>query len=128
MGGKDGVLANESMVCYFRDFEALTIINLSALDTSKTTSMREIFLGVSKLTNIDLNNFDTFNVTNMDGMVFTCRSLTNLDLTRFNTSKVISMDSTFYGCINVSNKWVIGLSTTITEKFKNWGTDHVTII
>ena len=95
IGGKEGIIANESMMSYFRDFNTITSLDLSALDTSKVTNMLNMFLGCSSLTSLDLSNFDTSNVTNMSGMFYLVNSIKILDLTSFNTSKVTDMSDMF---------------------------------
>ena len=97
IGGKEGIIANESMVNYFSNFDAITSINLSALDTSKTTDMSGMFSGCSSLTSLDVSNFDTSNVIDMNTMFYNISSVKTLDLTNFNTSKVTDMSSMFGG-------------------------------
>ncbi len=128
IGGKGGIIANESMIRYFADFSKMTSIDLSALDTSEVTNMGGMFGECSSLTSLDLRNFDTSNVTNMSGMfcgrfdfpmniveinisnfdtsnvtdmsaMFAfCRSLTSLDVSNFDTSNVTDMRVMFYYC------------------------------
>ncbi len=107
IGGKDGIIANESMVAYFFEFSNMTSIDLSALDTSKTTDMSAMFAGNS-LTSLDVSNFDTSNVTNMSAMFSSCSSLISLNVSNFNTSNVTNMSGMFSSCsslisLNVSN-------------------------
>ena len=103
IGGKEGIIANENMVNYFSNFDAITSIDLSALDTSKTTNMSAMFDECNSLTSLDVSNFDTSKVTYMGGMFFNCESLTNLEISNFDTSKVISMSNMFYGCGSLTN-------------------------
>ena len=98
IGGKDGIIANESMVEYFYWFSEVTSIDLSALDTSEVTNMKGMFARCSSLTNLDLSNFDTSNVTDMSNMFSECNGLTSLDVSKFNTSKVTDMSNMFYYC------------------------------
>ena len=65
IGGKGGIIANEIMIYYFFNFEKMTSIDLSALDTSEVTNMVIMFSGCSKLTSLDVSNFDTSKVTYM---------------------------------------------------------------
>ncbi len=101
IGGKGGIIANESMICYFAAFDKMTSIDLSALDTSKVTDMSTMFVGCSSLTSLDVSNFDTSNVTNMDFMFDECSSLTSLDLSTFDTSRVTDISSIFNNCENL---------------------------
>ena len=98
IGGKDGIIANESMIYYFAGFEKMTSIDLSALDTSEVTNMSCMFQSCSILTSLDVSNFDTSNVTDMSGMFSACWKLTSLDVSNFNTSNVTNMEAMFYYC------------------------------
>ncbi|MCI2041861.1 MAG: DUF285 domain-containing protein [Bacilli bacterium] len=133
IGGKGGIIANESMIGYFSGFNKMTSIDLSALDTSEVTNMMLMFASCSSLTSLDVSNFDTSKVTSMREMFRNCTSLTSLNLRNFDTSKVTNMSWMFTGCdkltqITVSNKWVIKSGTSTTEMFSRCGTDHVTVI
>ena len=88
IGGKGGIIANESMIGYFSGFTKMTSIDLSSLDTSEVTNMVGMFEGCEGLTSLDVSKFDTSNVTNMSGMFAWCSSLTSLDLRNFDTSEV----------------------------------------
>ena len=113
IGGKGGIIANESMIGYFGGFNKITSIDLSSLDTSQVTDMSKMFFGCSSLTSLDVSNFDTSQVTDMSYMFRMCSSLTSLDLSNFDTSKVTNMSGMFGGLygfpsmgiekINVSN-------------------------
>ena len=98
IGGKGGIIANESMVGYFAVFDKMTSVDLSALDTSKVTNMYAMFSGCISLTSLDVSNFDTSNVTNMKDMFGYCHSLTSLDVRSFNTSNVTNMWWLFREC------------------------------
>ena len=98
IGGKAGIIANESMINYFADFNKMTSIDLSALDTSEVTNMSSMFELCKKLTNLDVSKFDTSNVTDMSSMFDECYSLTSLDLSKFDTSNVTDMDCMFFHC------------------------------
>jgi surface protein len=103
IGGKGGIIANESMVGYFERFRQMTSIDLSALDTSEVTNMGGMFIGCSSLTNLDVSNFDTSQVTNMEGMFSDCSDLTSLDVRNFDTSKVTDMHGMFGGCRSLTS-------------------------
>ena len=108
IGGKGGIIANESMVGYFVGFNKMTSIDLSALDTSQVTNMFGMFTSCSSLTSLDLRNFDTSNVTDMSTMFVGCSSLTSLDVSKFDTSSVTDMSHMFAFCsslisLDVSN-------------------------
>ncbi|WP_294757662.1 BspA family leucine-rich repeat surface protein [uncultured Lactobacillus sp.] len=62
----------------------LTSINgLDKLDTSKVTSMLQMFMDCTKMTSLDLSSFDTTNVTNFSTMFAFDPSLTSVDLSSF---------------------------------------------
>ena len=129
IGGKGGIVANESMIGYFSGFNKMTSVDLSALDTSQVTDMSFMFsecriltsLDVSKfntskvtdmsnmfsycnrLINLDLRNFDTSKVTNMSSMFAESGGLTSLDVSKFDTSKVKDMSSMFYSCSSLTS-------------------------
>ena len=88
IGGKGGIIANESMIGYFDGFEKMTSIDLSVLDTSEVTNMSGMFAGCSQLTSLNVSNFDTSNVTNMDFMFCECPALATVDQTKFANANV----------------------------------------
>ena len=112
IGGKDGIMANQSMEDYFNGFSKVTSIDLSAFDTSKVTSMNNMFSNCSSLTILDLSDFNTLKVTDMSEMFSNCFSLTSLDLSNFNTKKVTDMNNMFSNCYSLSNLDVSNFHTT----------------
>ena len=95
IGGKGGIIANESMVGYFYWFSEVTSMDLSALDTSQVTDMEHMFHFCYDLTSLDVSKFDTSKVTNMSYMFYNCRSLTSLDVSKLDTSNVTNMSGMF---------------------------------
>ena len=102
---------------------AVTSADLSNIDTSKITSMSNLFTGCSNLTSLNISNWNISNVTNMtnmfsvySGMFRTqpaCSSLTTLDLSNWDTSNVTSMSGIFNGMTHLQQvtfgsnwKWV----------------------
>ena len=112
IGGKGGIIANESMIGYFDGFEKMTSIDLSVLDTSQVTNMMVMFYGCRNLTSLDVSKFDTSQVTSMNGMFFNCRSLTSLDVSNFDTSQVANMFAMFYDCNKLTNLDVSNFDTS----------------
>jgi surface protein len=98
IGGKGGIIANESMMGYFAGFSKMTSIDLSALDTSEVTNMNNMFSGCGSLLSLDVSKFDTSKVTDMGSMFSGCNSLTSLEVNKFDTSKVTAMYFMFSGC------------------------------
>ena len=117
IGGKGGIIANESMIGYFSGFSEMTSIDLSALDTSEVKNMMGMFGGCIKLTSLDVSNFDTSEVTDMSYMFSYCSRLTSLDVSNFDTSSVTNMDSMFCNC----PAW----NTVDQTKFSNANECHV---
>ena len=103
IGGKDGIIANESMIYYFNGFSKALSMDLSAFDTLKVTDMSEMFSNCSSLTSLDLSNFDTSKVTDMSSMFSSCSSLTSLDLSKFDTLQVTDMNGMFFGCSSLTS-------------------------
>ncbi len=121
IGGKGGIIANESMVGYFVGFNKMTSIDLSALDTSQVIDMSAMFGRCSSLTSLDLSNFDTSKVINMSNMFRFCKSLTSLDVSNFDTSNVTDMSYMFSDCSRLTNLDVSNFNapelTDITDMF-----------
>ena len=103
IGGKGGIIANESMIRYFADFSKMTSIDLSALDTSEVTNMSGMFQRCSSLTSLDVSKFDTSQVTDMGSMFFHCDDLTSLDVSKFDTSQVTDMGTMFSDCSSLTS-------------------------
>ena len=119
IGGKGGIIANESMTVYFLGFDKMTSIDLSALDTSEVTNMDGMFLNCISLTSLDLSNFDTSNVTSMIRMFTECSGLTSLDVSNFDTSKVTRMDSMFHNCSSLTSLDVSSFNTSNVTNMSN---------
>ena len=118
IGGKGGIIANESMVGYFYWFSEVTSMDLSALDTSEVTSMDEMFAGCSSLTSLDVSNFDTSQVTDMFGMFNSCSRLTSLDVSNFDTSQVTDMGDMFKSCWGLTSLDLSNFDTSkVTDMF-----------
>ena len=111
IGGKGGIIANESMIRYFAGFDKMTSIDLSALDTSEVTNMNEMFYECFSLTSLDVSNFDTSKVVNMGGMFKEC-GITSLNLSGFNTSQVTNMSNMFFRCVNLKSLDVSNFDTS----------------
>ena len=81
-------------------------------DTSRVTSMKEAFLGLSSF-NADISTWDTSQVTNMQYM-FSGASSFDKDISSWDTSKVTNMGNMFHGAI------------TFNQKIGSWNTAQVT--
>ena len=89
---------NKNMESYFAKAQGFYGMNyikgIPFYDTSKVTSMREMFIGCSNL--ITIPRLDTSNVTNMSYMFYNCINLTTIP--QMDTSKVTDMLYLFYNC------------------------------
>ena len=116
IGGKGGIIANESMMGYFAGFSKMTSVDLSALDTSQVTDMSYMFSECNGLTSLDVSKFDTSQVTNMDYMFKSCNGLTSLDVSKFDTSQVTTMTWMFAECRSLTS---LDVSKFDTSKVTN---------
>ena len=81
----------------------ITSLNLSSFNTSKVTSMEDMF-DCGMLTSLDLSSFDTSSVTNMTSMFYGCNNLSTITgLENFDTSKVTDMKNMFRGCTKLAS-------------------------
>ena len=123
IGGKGGIIANESMIYYFAYFNRMRSIDLSALDTSEVTNMNLMFGGGSdfpmNVVEINISNFDTSKVTDMSWMFGDCRSLTSLDVSNFDTLQVTNMQGMFYGCSRLTSLDVSKFDTSKVTNMEN---------
>ena len=87
-----------SMQNMFNNCRSLTSFDISSFDTSQVTDMRSMFNGCYKLTSLDLSNFNTSNVTNMKMMFTNCSALTSLDLSSFDASGASDISFMFSNC------------------------------
>ena len=122
IGGKGGIIANESMIGYFYGFAKMTSIDLSALDTSEVTNMSNMFSGCSSLTSLDLSSFDTSNVTNMSNMFSGIgdhsMNIEKINVSNFDTSKVTDMSFMFNDCSSLTS---LDVSSFDTSQVTNMG-------
>ena len=76
---------------WFADFDNMTTVDLSGLDTSQVTTMAGMFRGCETLQALDVSGFNTSRVTDISAMFSGCSSLRSLDLSGFDTSNVTEM-------------------------------------
>ncbi len=97
-----GVVANQDSQGLFMGLSKLTTIDgLENLDTSKVTTMKDMFANCRNLETLDVSHFDTSQVTDMSGMFEDCSNLSSLDVSHFDTSQVTDMDCMFMYCENL---------------------------
>ena len=109
---ENGVVFPDDSSGLFSYMYSLESIDLSNVDTSNVTNMRNMFLDCTNLTSLDLSSFDTSNVTDMGYMFWACYSLSSLDVSTFVTSKVIDMAGMFMECGGLSSLDVSGFNTS----------------
>ena len=82
----------------FNDCNALTTVDLSAIDTTNAIDLKRMFGGCKKLGNIDISHFDTSNAKSMYWMFRNCTAMTEIDLSNFNTRNVQNFNGMFLSC------------------------------
>lgn len=139
----DEGLAPQTMYAWFFNCVNLLSVNLSKLDTSKTTSLEYAFSGCKSLTDIDLSTLDTSSVRsfadvfqdcsslrsvnlagwdtssgkNFSQMLFQCASLGELDVSSFETSNVTTFKEMFYGCSSLRSLDLSHFDTSAATTF-----------
>ena len=101
IGGKGGIIANESMIGYFAGFSKMTSVDLSVLDTSAVTNMVGMFSGCSSLTSLNVSNFNAPQLTDITYMFDGCSSLTSLDVSNFNAPQLTNITDMFNELTNL---------------------------
>ena len=105
---------------WFFDFEYLTEIeNISYLNTSEMTNMRDMFYRCSMFGSLDLSTFNTAKVTDMGYMFYDCSKLQYINLSNFNTEKVTNMSHMFYDCSNLESPDLSSFNTEMVETMRS---------
>ena len=105
----------KTMESMFQSCISLQYLDLSSLDTSNVTDMKDMFNKCYNLKEIKgLNNFRTSNVKSMAAMFQYCQKIENLDLFTFNTANVTDMSFMFNECNKL--KEIKGLDNLDTKK------------
>ncbi len=120
------IIFNEDASKMFFNKTNISSIEFNNIDTSKVTTMAEMFKGCSSLTSIDVSNVQTSSVTSMESMFEGCTSLTDVNFgeeksLKFHTDDVTTMKAMFKGCSSLEHIDVSLLSpyevTTTEEMF-----------
>ena len=82
----------------FSRCKSLTDLDLSALDTSSVRSFADVFQDCSSLRSVNLTGWDTSSGNNFRQMFYCCAALEELDISSFNTSSATTFEQMFYGC------------------------------
>ena len=111
----EGQIAVSTAEYMFFFCSSLETLDLSGLDTSRVTYMRDMFRGCSSLTSLDLSGLDIWGATDMSGMFRGCSSLTSLDLSGLDISGVMDIRDMFRGCSSLTSLDLSGLDTSCAE-------------
>ena len=133
----DDGIAPQTMYAWFFECNNLLSVNLSRLDTSKTTSLGYTFSRCKSLTEIDLSTLDTssvgsfadvFQYCSSSGkdfrqMFYRCASLEEINISSFKTSASTSFEQMFSGCSSLRSldlsHFDTGNATTFASMFCN---------
>ena len=139
----DEGVAPQTMYAWFFNCANLLSVNLSKLDTSKTTSLDNAFSGCKSLTDIDLSTlgtssvrsfadvfqdcsslrsvnlagWDTSSGNNFKQMFIQCASLEELDVSSFETGNVTTFKEMFYGCSSLRSLDLSRFDTSVAITF-----------
>ncbi len=97
----DKIYMNQDAYQMFSYLEDVKTIDLTGIDTSKTTNMDYLFKSDPNLTELDVSNFDVRNVTTFYGAFKYLRSLRRLDLSSFETTSANKIAEMIGGCDNL---------------------------
>ena len=119
----DDGIAPQTMYAWFFECNNLVSVNISKLDTSKTTSLGYTFSRCKSLTDLDLSDLDTRSVKSFADVFQDCSSLRSVNLKGWNTSNGNNFSQMFYWCaaleeLDVSS-FKTGNVTTFKEMFYN---------
>ena len=107
----------------FSRCKALTEIDLSTLDTSSVGSFADVFQDCSSLRSVNLTGWDTSNGNNFRQMFYCCAALEELDVSLFNTSSATTFEQMFYGCSSLRSldlsRFDTSAATTFASMFCN---------
>jgi len=87
-------------------------LDLSAFETSNVEDFGYMFWRCNRLESLDVSSFDTSAATNMWAMFTYCGKLKTIDLTNFETANVKRMGYMFSGCTNMK-------AVIVGSKFSN---------
>ena len=113
----DGV-APQTMYAWFFECNNLVSVNLSKLDTSKTTSLGYAFSRCTSLTGIDLSTLDTSSVRSFADVFQDCSSLRSVNLTGWDTSSGKDFRQMFYRCSSLEEVDISSFETSASTSFE----------
>lgn len=107
----------------FSRCKSLTDLDLSALDTSSVRSFADVFQDCLSLRSVNLAGWDTSSGNNFRQMFYRCASLEEIDISSFKTSASTSFEQMFYGCSSLRSldlsHFDTGSATTFASMFYN---------
>ena len=108
----------------FSRCKSLTDLDLSALDTSSVRSFADVFQDCSSLRSVNLAGWDTSSGKDFRQMFYRCASLEEIDISSFKTSASTSFEQMFYGCSSLRSldlsHFDTGSATTFASMFYNY--------
>lgn len=117
----DEGVAPQTMYAWFFNCANLLSVNLSKLDTSRTTSLEYAFSGCKSLTDIDLSTLDTSSVRSFADVFQDCSSLRSVNLAGWDTSSGNNFRQMFIQCASLEeldvSSFETGNATTFKEMF-----------
>lgn len=114
----DEGVAPQTMYAWFFNCANLLSVNLSKLDTSKTTSLEYAFSGCKSLTDIDLSTLDTSSVRSFADVFQDCSSLRSVNLAGWDTSSGNNFRQMFYCCAALEEIDVSSFKTSASTSFE----------
>lgn len=107
----------------FSRCKSLTALDLSALDTSSVRSFADVFQDCSSLRSVNLAGWDTSSSKDFRQMFYRCASLEEIDISSFKTSASTSFEQMFYGCSSLRSldlsHFDTGSATNFASMFYN---------
>lgn len=114
----DGGIAPQTMYAWFFECNNLLSVNLSRLDTSKTTSLGYAFSRCKSLTELDLSALDTSPVRSFADVFQECSSLRSVNLAGWDTSSGKDFRQMFIQCASLEELDVSSFETGNVTTFK----------
>lgn len=114
----DGGIAPQTMYAWFFECNNLLSVNLSRLDTSKTTSLGYAFSRCKSLTEIDLSALDTSSVRSFADVFQDCSSLRSVNLAGWDTSSGKDFRQMFYRCASLEEIDISSFKTSASTSFE----------
>lgn len=114
----DGGIAPQTMYAWFFECNNLLSVNLSRLDTSKTTSLGYAFSRCKSLTDLDLSALDTSSVRSFADVFQYCSSLRSVNLAGWDTSSGKDFRQMFCRCASLEEINISSFKTSASTSFE----------